>query len=71
MTEAKVVTARWSAVVDLAAAVAGQQAVDTDQPARILLVVATPGAPAAQAGTLEVKPARVPAAQAATVWAKR
>ncbi len=48
-TEAKVVTARWSAVVDLAATVAGRQAADADQPARILLVVATPGAPAAQA----------------------
>jgi hypothetical protein len=70
-TEAKAVTARWAAVVDLATVVAGRQAVDTDQPARIPLEVAIPGAPEAQAGMLEVKPARVPAAQAATVWAKQ
>jgi hypothetical protein len=70
-TEAKAVTARWVAVMDLVAGEAGRQAVETDQPARIPLEVAIPGAPEAQAGTLEVKPARVPAAQAATVWAKR
>ncbi len=37
----------------------------------IPLEVAIQGAPEAQAGTLEAKPARVPAAQAATVWAKQ
>jgi hypothetical protein len=66
MTEARAVTA-----ADLAAAVARRQAVEPDQPARILLEVATPVAPAAQAGTLEAKPARVQMAQATTVWAKR
>jgi hypothetical protein len=65
-TEAKAVTA-----ADLVAAVAGRQAVEPDQPARIPLEVATPGAPEAQGGTLGAKPARVPMAQATTVWGKR
>jgi hypothetical protein len=51
--------------------VVGQQAAKADQPARIPLVVVTPEAPAAQAGTPEAKPACIPAAQAATVEAKR
>jgi hypothetical protein len=56
--------------VDLAAAVAGRQAVEPDQPARIPLEVATPGALEVQAGTLGAKPARVPMAQVTTVWVK-
>jgi hypothetical protein len=65
-TEAKAVMA-----ADLAVAVAGRQAVEPDQPAWIPLEVATLGAPEAQVGTLGAKPARVPVAQATTVWAKR
>ncbi len=67
-TEARAVTA-----ADLAAAVAvaGRQAVEPDQPARIPLEVATLVVPAAQASMLGAKPARVQMAQATTVWAKR
>jgi hypothetical protein len=65
--EAMALVAQQSAVVDWMAAVVGRQAAKADQPAQIPLVVATPEAPAAQAGTPEAKPARVPVAQVATV----